>query len=81
MSETIKNDKLKTKNKTRYEKFKDEINLYNKEIINCCLCNKKLKRGSLRSHQKSKLCIKNCEMNLRILKIKEAENEIKNNNN
>lgn len=55
--EKNKESKLEYQKKYRQE-HKDEINNYvnnyNKEIINCPVCNKKLKYGSLGSHKKRK---------------------------
>jgi len=70
----LKKYELKEKNANYYEKNKEKVNAYNKEQISCCLCDKVLKRGSLRSHQKSKLCIHLCDLKMRMQKITSIEN-------
>lgn len=66
----LKKYELKEKNANYYKKHKDKINTHNKEMTTCCLCDKELRRGSLRSHQKSKLCVHLCDLKMRTNKMK-----------
>jgi hypothetical protein len=65
----LKKYELKEKNAAYYKEHKDKINAHNKKITQCCLCDKELRQGSLRSHQKSKLCVNQCELKLKKIKM------------
>jgi hypothetical protein len=62
---TVIKCELKEKNAKYYEVHREEIIAFNKEMTKCCLCDKDLRRGSLRSHQKSKLCTSLCDLKIR----------------